>query len=112
MQFISKSLSSSFALGSNPFQSARAMSTINALYRRRKRTEEGPGLYKVLLTGGPCAGKTTILAKLTSHLDMKGYRVFSVPEAATMLASGGVMLNTSGMDEEMIIGQQAALLDL
>jgi len=29
------------------------------------KTEGGPGLHRVLLTGGPCAGKTTMMAKLT-----------------------------------------------
>ena len=47
-------------------------------------------LYRVVLTGGPCAGKTTALPILTKHLEDLGYRVYRVPEAATLIFSGGV----------------------
>lgn len=38
---------------------------------------------KIVLTGGPCAGKTTALSKLEQHLLELGYFVFIVPETAT-----------------------------
>ena len=47
-------------------------------------------LHRIVLTGGPCAGKTTALAKLTDRLNSLGYKVFRVPEAATILIQGGV----------------------
>ena len=50
---------------------------------------------KILLTGGPCAGKTTSLAKLQNALDNKGFRVYCVPEAATLMMKGGAILDTS-----------------
>jgi nucleoside-triphosphatase THEP1 len=50
---------------------------------------------KILLTGGPCAGKTTSLAKLQNTLDNKGFRVYCVPEAATLMMKGGAILDTS-----------------
>ena len=34
---------------------------------------EYPKVHKILLTGGPCAGKTTLLAKLQAILDNKGH---------------------------------------
>jgi len=49
-------------------------------------------LYRVVLTGGPCGGKTTALAKLSSRLEELGFLVLKVPETATMLFSGGVPL--------------------
>ena len=52
------------------------------------RTDERQG-YRIVLTGGPCAGKTTCLARLSERLECLGLRVFRVPEAATILMSGG-----------------------
>lgn len=43
-------------------------------------------MQKIVLTGGPCAGKTTILAAVADHF---GNQVGFVPEVATMLLSGG-----------------------
>lgn len=45
---------------------------------------------KIVLTGGPCAGKTTALSKLEQHLLELGYFVFIVPETATELINGGI----------------------
>jgi signal recognition particle GTPase len=47
---------------------------------------------RILLTGGPCAGKTTSLAKMQVAFDNKGFRVYCVPEAATMMMKGGAIL--------------------
>ena len=47
-------------------------------------------ITKVVLTGGPCAGKTTALAKVVEHFSNLGYQVFTVPEVPTMFAVGGV----------------------
>lgn len=46
--------------------------------------------YRIVLTGGPCAGKTTALSRLESHLAKFGYRVYRVPEMATLIFNGGV----------------------
>ena len=35
-------------------------------------------LYKVVLTGGPCAGKTTSMVRLTDFLRSRGFRVYIV----------------------------------
>lgn len=42
---------------------------------------------KLVLTGGPCAGKTRCLRALREHL---GEQVVAVPEAATLLLDGGL----------------------
>ena len=47
---------------------------------------------RILLTGGPCAGKTTALAAIKSDLTQLGYKVLEVPEAATIIAKGGAMI--------------------
>ena len=45
---------------------------------------------KIVLTGGPCAGKTTALSKIEEHLEECGYKVMVVSESATELIKGGI----------------------
>ena len=47
-------------------------------------------VLKFVLTGGPCAGKTSALERLQGFLRERGFRVFIVPEAATMGWLNGV----------------------
>jgi predicted ATPase len=47
-------------------------------------------VYKVVLTGGPCAGKTTTLARLRVFFESLGWKVYTVPETATILLGSGV----------------------
>ena len=47
-------------------------------------------IQKIVITGGPCAGKTTALAWIANNLPEKGYRVLFVPETATELIGGGL----------------------
>ena len=44
----------------------------------------------IVLTGGPCAGKTTALSWIQNNLPQYGYTVLFVPETATELIGGGV----------------------
>lgn len=46
-------------------------------------------IFKIVLTGGPCAGKTTALQKIEKEFTEKGYKVFIVGESATELIMGG-----------------------
>lgn len=48
-----------------------------------------PKVYKFVLTGGPCSGKTTAVERLQFFLRERGFRVFVVPEAATILFLNG-----------------------
>lgn len=48
-----------------------------------------PGkIVKIVITGGPCAGKTTLMSKAVQELGDLGVKVLIVPEAATTLISG------------------------
>ena len=49
-----------------------------------------PPVHKVVLTGGPCGGKTTALTELKTRLEALGFLVLCVPEAATLLFAGGI----------------------
>lgn len=68
-----------------------------------------PPIYRVVLTGGPCAGKSTMLAFLQTKIPQRaGLKVFCVPEAATLLVGGG--LEWTDMNRERVIEYQLALL--
>ena len=45
---------------------------------------------KIVLTGGPCAGKTTALQQIEREFTERGYHVLMVPEAASILISAGI----------------------
>lgn len=45
---------------------------------------------KIVLTGGPCAGKTTTISKIEEHLTEKGYHVLVLNECATEIIKGGI----------------------
>lgn len=64
---------------------------------------------KIVLTGGPCGGKTTALAKLSERLEGFGYRVLCVPEAATMLFKAG--MSFEGMGDSQVLMLQKTMLE-
>lgn len=45
---------------------------------------------EIVLTGGPCAGKTTALTRIEEELTERGYKVFIIGETATELIKGGI----------------------
>lgn len=47
-------------------------------------------IKKIVLTGGPCAGKTTAMSWIQNHFENQGYKVLFVPEEATELIVGGI----------------------
>ena len=53
-------------------------------------------IKKIVITGGPCAGKTTGMSWIQNHLSRLGYTVLFIPETATELISGGVCPWTCG----------------
>jgi len=44
---------------------------------------------RIALTGGPCAGKSTILKRIRDKFELKGYAVYLLPEAATLFSEAG-----------------------
>ena len=47
-------------------------------------------ITKIVLTGGPCAGKTTAMARIIEHFTGLGFQVFAIPEVPTMFSSAGI----------------------
>jgi predicted ATPase len=75
----------------------------------KKKLQQKAHIYRVVLTGGPCAGKSTMLSMIqTKFAQRTGIKVYTVPEAATLLVGGG--LEWKDMTYEKVIAYQLALL--
>ena len=57
---------------------------------RIREGEKKKSISKIVITGGPCAGKTTGMSWIQNAFTERGYTVLFIPEAATELISGGV----------------------
>lgn len=71
-------------------------------------------IKKIVLTGTPCAGKTTALVKITEYFSGFGYKVFNVPEVPTIYSTAGWNYLTPNRDlyyqgERAILETQLAL---
>ena len=90
---------------------AAAIATIALVLRRRQKPQDDDDatrhVYRIVLTGGPCAGKTTAMARLSGFLQERGFRVYTVPEMATLLFTNGVAF--SDLDKGALAMQQAVL---
>ena len=82
-------------------------------------------ITKIVITGGPCAGKTTAMSWIQSNFTKAGYTVLFLPETATELISGGVAPWTCGtnldyqkcqmklqLEKEKIFRQAAQSMDV
>ena len=69
-------------------------------------------VMKIVLTGGPCAGKTTALAMIEERLTALGYRVFIVPEVATMALNNGLRFTGLTRDQYVYAERQFLRLQL
>lgn len=80
-------------------------------------------ISKIVITGGPCAGKSTALGWIEREFTAKGYAVLFVHESATELITGGVAPWTCGsnldfqkciarlqMEKEKVFMQAAATM--
>ena len=57
-------------------------------------------IKKIVITGGPCAGKSTAMSWIQNAFSVRGYTVLFVPETATELITGGVAPWTCGTNAE------------
>jgi nucleoside-triphosphatase THEP1 len=59
-------------------------------------------LFRVVLTGGPCGGKSSSLVSLKDTLRRKGYRVMTMPEIPTILMSNGAQFPGNSLDSNNV----------
>lgn len=57
-------------------------------------------ITKIVITGGPCAGKSTAMSWIQNSFSQMGYTVLFVPETATELITGGVAPWTCGTNAD------------
>lgn len=57
-------------------------------------------ITKIVITGGPCAGKSTAMSWIQNAFSQMGYTVLFVPETATELITGGVAPWTCGTNAD------------
>ena len=74
--------------------------------------DESAAITKIVLTGGPCAGKTTALARIVEHFSGLGFSVFTVPEIPTLFALSGVDFLTSNKEQFLEAERQVMSLQL
>lgn len=55
-------------------------------------------MKRIVLTGGPCAGKTTALVKIIEHFSSLGFKVFIIPEVPTLFSQAGMDYLTDNKD--------------
>lgn len=68
-------------------------------------------IRQIVLTGGPCAGKTTALAQVSEALTERGWKVLTVPEVATMFSLAGLGdLASVAADPTKALGFQLSVL--
>ena len=65
-------------------------------------------IYRIVATGGPCAGKTTAMSWIQNAFTDLGYHVIFVPECATELITAGI----SGITCKSVVEFQNALMKL
>ena len=59
----------------------------NLLQITKQRKKE---IIKIVITGGPCAGKTTAMSWVQNAFTNLGYHVIFVPECATEIINAGI----------------------
>ena len=74
------------------------------------KTKSTNRVQKFVLTGGPCGGKTTALARLRTFLEERGFRVFIAAEAATFLWSNGVQPRDNCAEDDGWVNFQIDLM--
>lgn len=80
--------------------------------KQNRHYDDKTNIYRVCITGGPCAGKTTAIAAIKQDLTQLGVKVLVVPEAATILMKGGAFIVSTGFTEAQGLLFQKCLMRL
>lgn len=59
-------------------------------------------VYQIVLTGGPCGGKSTAMTKVSTKLNEIGYQTLVIPEIPTMFNQCGAIFNPKMAKEELL----------
>jgi len=67
---------------------------------------------RVVLTGGPCGGKTSAITRLSDYYRLKGHSVYVGPEVATLLFNSGVDIKNKIRSHEEVLANKAIGIQL
>ena len=59
-----------------------------------RKQKELPKITKIVVTGGPCAGKSTAISWIQNAFTKLGYKVIFIPETSTELITAGINLSS------------------
>eukprot|EP01041_Mallomonas_annulata_P005442 gene5442-10922_t len=87
---------------------------IDKLYRywKSKVIHKKSLVFKCVLTGGPCGGKSSILMPLKTQLIRKGFEVFTVPEISTLLLSNGAVFPGCDAPTDILLEYEKIVLNM
>lgn len=68
-------------------------------------------ITKIVITGGPCAGKSTAMSRIQTEFSELGYTVLFVPETASEFITGGVAPWTCGTNRDYQICQMTLQME-
>ena len=57
---------------------------------------------KIVITGGPCAGKSTAMSRIQSELSQLGYKVYFIAESATEVITSGVTPDLKNFQKHLL----------
>lgn len=73
-----------------------------------KKPMEKVPVLRVVLTGGPCGGKSTSMSHIAERMQGMGFQVYRVPETASLLLGSGVSVQGSTV-EQLVVLQEGIL---
>lgn len=59
-------------------------------------------IEKIVITGGPCAGKSTAMSTIQSELTKLGYKVYFIAESATEVITSGVTPDLNNFQKHLL----------
>ena len=88
------------------------LKTLSVLYKvsledllEPMKEDKKVNITKIVLTGGPCGGKSTALSKINSYFTNRGYKVLTIQETATELMGNGVSPKSCGTNYDYQMAQ-------
>lgn len=64
--------------------------SLDELLEYDKNSKENKKIVRIVLTGGPCAGKTTAMNWIQNNFQKQGYKIIFIPEVATEIITAGI----------------------
>ena len=78
---------------------------------RGRESSADSQVFQVVLTGGPCAGKSSAIEYFASKIRKHGFDVYQVPEVPTLLLNGGCVY--PGLDGgDRLVAFETSLIEL